>query len=131
GELAAEAVLHHDRPLAALEDGVCLLSMEGMHVLEVELIGRDAGAVELLDRFVDHAPRGAPADERHLGTGSALEDGGLEAGPGAHHLAHPLLVHLAADGGVGVLVADQYAVLVVVVRARDVDQSLAAGTGAG
>ena len=50
--------------------------------------------------------------------------GGWSA-PHAVHLAHPLLVHLPADGRVGVLVADQDAVLVVVVGARDVDQALA------
>ena len=131
GELAAEAVLHHDRPLALLQDRARLGAVERVQVLEVDLVGGHARPVELLGGLADDAPGRAPADERHLRFGPALQHRRLEARADAVHLAHPLLVHLAADGGVGVLVADQYAVLVVVVRARDVDQSLAAGTGAG
>ena len=97
----------------------------------MELVGLEAGPGELLGGFLDDAPGGAPPDQGDLGRGGALQDGRLQPRAHAVHLAHPLLVHLAADRGVGVLVADQDAVLVVVVGARDVDEPLASGPGAG
>src|SRR6266568_1436610 len=128
GELAGEVVLDHDRPFAALQDRLGLRAVEGMDVLEVELVGLEARPGELVRGFLDDAPGGAPPDQGDLGRGGAFQDGRLQPGAHAVHLPHPLLVHLAADRGVGVLVADQDALLVVVVRPRHVDQARAAGS---
>src|SRR5260370_17841008 len=64
GELTGEVVLDHDRPLAGLEDGPGLGVMEGVNVLEVELVGRDARPGELSGRLPNDAPRRAPPDQR-------------------------------------------------------------------
>ena len=65
-ELSCVVDLDDDGRLAGAENLQGLLGVERVEVFEMELIGSDSGGIELSGCLVDHAPGGAPADERYM-----------------------------------------------------------------
>ncbi len=85
---------------------------------DLQLIGGDSLLGQQLARFLDDALGRSPADQGHVGIRRALQRGRLNRGFNAGDFAHPLFHHGAALHGVGVFVADEHAVFIVLV-ARD------------
>src|SRR5437667_3576911 len=116
-ELAAEVVLDDYNPLALAEDVGDFLHMEGNQKVDLEVVGGDALLVQALDRLHEDAPGRTPADERHLGLGWPFKFRRRHVIEHGVHLARALVHHLFSPHRVREDVANQYTVLVVLVRA--------------
>ena len=101
--------------------------MEGKQVLEVEVIGLHAGSGQLLNGFVEDALGAPPTDQSHVRLRRSFELWRRELFERERQFLHPLLGTLAADGGVGELVGDENALLVVLVGPGNVQSVGGAG----
>ena len=90
-------------------------ALERNQILDVQLIRLFAAGGQQLAGLADDAERRAPTDERRFGIFRAFEFRRLQLLQHRVHLLHPFFHHFAADGGIGKYVADQHALLVVVV----------------
>ena len=119
GKLAAEAIFHKDDLLRLRKNLEDLFRVEGHQPLHVEMVGHDPLlACQLGHRLANHPAGRAPADEGHRRDRGTEELRGSDRLEHPLHLAHALLVHRTAFLRVRVLIADQHAILVVLV-ARD------------
>ena len=84
------------------------------------MIRDDAVRLELFDGLVDDSFGGAPSDQRDLGVRRSGEAGRLEQRQDPVHLASSPLHDRLPLARVGELVADEHAVLVVLVGGDDV-----------
>ena len=88
---------------------------------DLQMIGGDAFFVcQLLHRLADDPFGRAPAHQRHLRVlGAPTASAASSSGRIDFHLAHALFMHRLALVRVGVLVADQHAVFIMIVGGDD------------
>ena len=131
GKLTGIVAFHHDGLPAGPQDLRHLARVEREQVLHVQLIGAHPGLAEQADGVPDDAPGGSPADQSDLGIRRPVQLRRRQLRQHALQLPHALLVHNAAQRRIGVLVADQPALLVMFVGSRHVDAAFRAGQRPG
>src|SRR5713101_6101198 len=122
-ELAALVVLDHNNPLALAENFEGLLGLERNQNSILEMVGRDAFLVESLGGLHQNAPGGAPAHQRYVRVGRPFEFQERHVLENRFHLAVAFVYHLLATDGVGINIADDDAVFIVLVGGGDEDVS--------
>src|SRR5579859_2778850 len=130
GKLSAVVVLHNDGVARVAQNVENSIAVQRNEPAYLQVIGRDALLAQQFAGLFDYALGRAPADQGDIGIGRPLQLGWWDRGRDALHLAHALFHHGAALDGVGVLVADQHAIFIVLIGGGGVSMAGHARNGA-
>src|SRR5579859_7042412 len=129
-KLPAVVVLDDDRVPRALEDLENRLAVQRHQPANLQLIRRNPLLVKNLASLFDHSLGRSPSDQRDIGVARSpqLRWGNRRRNP--RRLAHAFFHHGAPLGRIGEFVADQHAVLIMLVAGRRVRITRHAGNSA-
>src|SRR5215467_2058229 len=100
--------------------------MKRVNILELKMVSVDPALSELRDRFFNHALSGTPPDQCDIRVGWPLQNGRRQFSQQSIYLSHPLLLRLPPHRRRSEHIADQYALLVVIIGCGDVKSPLSA-----
>ena len=104
--------------------------MQGNEPADLQLVGNNSLLGQQLARFLDDALGRSPADQV-TSASAGLAAWRLHRSFNAGDFAHPFFHHGAAFHGVGVFVADEHAIFIVLVARDHVGVAGDSGNGAG